>query len=84
MRNNPPRNPQDVLRQLRETLQMLHFVPDPEIEPSTRAIFKLALGRRIATLESEIRRRKMRDENIAEKSLMYPPSSLDDLSRSIL
>jgi hypothetical protein len=62
MRKNPPRRPEDVLGLLRETLKDLQYLPDPDIEPSARAIFRLALGRRIATLESEARRCKAREE----------------------
>jgi hypothetical protein len=53
MRNQPSRTREEVLDILRGTLQMSQYCPDPDVEPRTRAVFKLALRRRIAALEAE-------------------------------
>ena len=53
MRSQPSRTREEVLEILRETLQGLRFCPDPDVDPRTRALFKLALDRRIALLEAE-------------------------------
>jgi hypothetical protein len=82
MRNKPRRTPEDVLGLLRETLKDLHYLPDPDIDPSTRAIFRLALNRRISNIESEAQQRKMREEHMTKGSSMCPSSLSGDLSRS--
>ncbi|MGA9464762.1 MAG: hypothetical protein WBV28_18375, partial [Terracidiphilus sp.] len=53
MRSQPSRTREEILEILRETLHGLRFCPDPDVDPRTRAVFKLALGRRIAILEAE-------------------------------